>query len=68
MKKHYNLYYLFLEDQKNNPMSEKKKRELEHKIKIFRQRKKTPQTFAYGAENKRRGGNSENEEENAEDP
>lgn len=32
MKKHYNLYYIFLEDKLKNPMSEERRREMEKNI------------------------------------
>ena len=35
MKKHYNLYYLFLEDQLRNPMRENRREEIRRIIECF---------------------------------
>ena len=43
MDQHYILYYLFLEDQKNHPMSEAKKQALNKTLTSLRHREKFPQ-------------------------
>ena len=43
MDQHYILYYLFLEDQKNHPMSEEKKQALNETLKCLRNCGKSPQ-------------------------
>ena len=43
MEQHCILYYLFLEDQKNHPMSEEKKQALDETLKSLRRSGKIPQ-------------------------
>lgn len=42
MPDHYNLYYLFLEDQRNNPMDPQAKARIQHKIEAFYKKTKPP--------------------------
>lgn len=42
MQKHYNLYYLFLEDREQNPMSVDRNLEIRKNVEIFYKEMKPP--------------------------
>ena len=42
MEKHYNLYYLLLQDQQAHPLSERKKAEIQKNIENFLKKIKPP--------------------------